>query len=177
MRAIRKIAFFWKACHQKASLYIFVLTLQNSIKPSAASRAGLNGTETYRAIDVCVSMLWGHKETLARTPMLLFPLGEAKRKCWFYQSVGAKNSSDLMWHFYQTSVYVREIACVLEFSVQNWVALGPDGHVDVRGWVIFWNDERERKRMRKTARIMWTELHWQMLLFTINSISNKQLCP
>jgi len=36
--------------------------------------------------------------------------------------------------------------------------------------------EKEKER-RERARVMWTDLHWQMLPFAINSISNKQLCP
>ncbi len=107
--------------------------------------------------------------------LLLRYVSEAKaainteKKLWFYKSAGAKTSSDLMIEEHAIiRVCVEKnsvcLLCALEFLVQDCVALGPDGHVDVWGWVIFWSGEREREKERKRermerARVMWTELY------------------
>lgn len=61
--------------------------------------------------------------------------------------------------------------CALEILVQDWIALGPDGHVDIQGWVIFWSDERERENEREERE---GQSHVDRAALADASIRNKQ---
>ncbi len=99
-----------------------------------------------------------------------------EKKLWFYKSAGAKTSSDLMIEEHAIiRVCVEKnsvcLLCALEFLVQDCVALGPDGHVDVWGWVIFWSGEREREKEREDGE---GQSHVDRAVLADASIRNKQ---